>query len=114
MMRAPKSKPPKQVPLWLRRLQLVKAELKGLRFPHNAEEGFRQAVALSAASLRILRAEVRSSITRGDDRQVQAAIRRLLARLSHADARWTRFWKQERARCSRNDRLTVQNRLSQG
>ena len=54
-------KQPKQVPLWLRRLGLVKAELKGAHFPRSAEEGLRQVAALSAANLRILRAEVRSA-----------------------------------------------------
>jgi len=56
-------KQPKQVPLWLRRLRLVKAELKGERFPRNAEEGLRQVAALSAAGRRILRPEVRSAFT---------------------------------------------------
>ena len=90
---------PKQVPLWLRRLGLVKAELKGVRFPRNAEEGLKQVAALSAASLRILKAEVRSGLPGADERQVQAAFCRLLARLSQAETRWILHWKRERARC---------------
>ena len=93
-----KKKLPKQVPLWLRHLSLAKAELKGVRFPRNAEEGLAQVAALSAASLRILKAEVRSGLPGADERQVQAAICRLLARLSHAEARWIQHWKRERAR----------------
>ena len=92
-------KQPGRVPLWLRRLGLVKAELKGVRFPRNAEEGLQQVAALSAASLRILKAEVRSGLPGADERQVQTAICRLLARLSHAEDRWIQHWKMERARC---------------
>jgi len=90
---------PNQVPLWLRRLRLVKAELKGMRFPHSAEEGFRQTAALSATSLRILKAEVRSGLAGADEQRLEIATRRLLARLSHADAQRLRVWKRERARC---------------
>ena len=90
---------PKQVPLWLRRLGMVKAELKGAHFPRNADEGFRQAAALSAANLRLLKAEVRSGLAKADERQVEAAMQRLLARLSHADTKWTLRWERERARC---------------
>jgi len=43
-----------RVPPWLRGLRQVKAELRGVRFPRTAEEGFRQGVVLSAASLRML------------------------------------------------------------
>lgn len=89
----------KQVPRWLRRLHLVKGELKGVRFPRNAEEGLRQVAALSAANLRILREQVRSELPKASEREVEIATRRLLARLSHAEAEWTRAWKRERARC---------------
>ncbi len=89
---------PKQVPLWLRRLSLVKAEMKGVRFPRNAEEGFQQMAELSATNLRILREQVRSELPRPSEREVEIATRRLLARLSHAEAEWTRVWKRERAR----------------
>ena len=35
---------PKKIPLWLRRMDLVKAEMKTVRFPRTAREGFRQCV----------------------------------------------------------------------
>jgi hypothetical protein len=38
---------PKKIPLWLRRMDLVKAEMKTVRFPRTAREGFRQCVELS-------------------------------------------------------------------
>ena len=34
----------KKIPLWLRRMDLVKAEMKTVRFPRTAREGFRQCV----------------------------------------------------------------------
>ena len=89
---------PNQVPLWLRRLSLVQAELKSARFPRTAEEGLRQVAALSATSLRLLRTEVRSGLRRANDKQVETAMRRLLARLSHTEVEWARVWKNERAR----------------
>ena len=98
-MNVKKRKLARQVPLWLRRLRLVKADLKGVRFPHNVEEGLRQAAALSAANLRILKAEVRSGLAGADERRIEMATRRLLARLSHADARRKSVWTRERARC---------------
>jgi hypothetical protein len=94
-----KRKLQRQVPLWLRRLGLVKAELKGMSFPRNAQEGFRQAAALSAISLRLLKAQVRSELTRANRGADEIAMRRLLARFSRADARWIRVWQRERARC---------------
>jgi hypothetical protein len=94
-----KRKLPRQVPLWLRRLGLVKAELKGAHFPRSAEEGLRQVAALSAANLRILRAEVRSALAGVEESRVESATYQLLARLSRADAQRVSIWKRERARC---------------
>ncbi|MBI4381098.1 MAG: hypothetical protein HY574_07890 [candidate division NC10 bacterium] len=88
----------KQVPLWLQRLRLVKSELKSVRFPRTAEEGFRQVAALSTASLRILEEDVRSAMPRATEKQVRVAVRGLLARISRAEAQHTNFWQEERAR----------------
>jgi hypothetical protein len=41
-----------KVPLWLRRMDLVKAEMKTVRFPHTAQEGFRQCAELSDTARR--------------------------------------------------------------
>jgi len=87
--------------MWLRRLGQVKAELKGVRFPATAEEGFRQVLALSSTNLRILETQVRSERPGADRRQVRMEVRRLLARLARADAQWIQSWKRERARCFR-------------
>lgn len=91
-------KQPKRVPRWLRRLGLVKAELKAAHFPRSAEEGLRQVAALSAANLRILRAEVRSALAGAEESRVESATYQLLARLSRADAQRVSIWKRERAR----------------
>lgn len=88
----------KQVPLWLQRLGLVKAELKSVRFPRTAEEGLRQVAALSAVSLRMLKEDVRSDMPRATEKQVRVAMRGLLARISRAEAQHTNFWQKERAR----------------
>ncbi|MFZ5876447.1 MAG: hypothetical protein ACOYXU_08570 [Nitrospirota bacterium] len=40
--------------IWLRRLDLVHAELASIRFPRTADESLRLCAALSAASLRAL------------------------------------------------------------
>lgn len=81
-------KPPKKVPVWLRRLGQVKAELRGVRFPRTAEEGLQQTAELSATSLRILKTGTRSA----------PPTRILLARMSQADARQSIIWRKERAR----------------
>jgi len=91
-------KRPNRVPLWLRRLDQVKAELKGVRFPRTTEEGFRQCAELSETALHWLREEVRKSHPGASEGQVEREMRRLLARFSAADARWVARWRKERAR----------------
>lgn len=41
-------------PIWLRRLDVVRAELASVRFPRTADESLRLCASLSAASLRAL------------------------------------------------------------
>jgi hypothetical protein len=91
-------KKPKRVPLWLQRLALAKAELRGTRFPCSAEEGIRQVAALSAIGLRMLEEAVESTMSRATEGQVKVAVRRLLARLSQSEVQRTNFWQRERAR----------------
>ena len=87
-----------RVPLWLRRLDQVKAELKSVRFPRSAEEGFRQCVMLSATALRLLRESIRTAHPGASEEQIELEMRRLLARFAQADARWVAKWRKERAR----------------
>jgi len=91
-----RSAPVGELPLWLRRLGQVKAELRGTRFPRTAEEGFRQCVALSTAALRWLGDSIRDAYPRASEEQLETERRRLLARLSAAEGRWLAEWRKER------------------
>lgn len=86
------------LPLWLRRLDQVKAELKGTRFPRTAEEGFRQCAALSIAALGWLRDSLKGAHPKASHEELEREKRLLLARLSAAEARWLVRWRKERLR----------------
>jgi hypothetical protein len=88
----------RRVPLWLRRLDQVKSELKAARFPRTAEQGFRQCVMLSTTALRWLNDSIRHAHPGASEDKVETERRRLLARLSAAEARWLAEWRKERAR----------------
>jgi hypothetical protein len=92
----------RQLPLWLRRLDRVKAELKGTRFPRTAEEGFRQCVALSTTARRWLRDSIKDKHPNASEEQLEVERQRLLARLSAAECRWLAEWKKERVRYFRD------------
>jgi hypothetical protein len=91
-------KHPKSIPLWLRRLDLVKAEMKTVRFPRTAEEGFRQCAELSATALRWLRQSIKVEHPGASEEKVGLELRKLMARWSAADARWIAKSKKERDR----------------
>lgn len=93
-----KSAPVRELPVWLRRLDRVKAELKGTRFPRTAEEGFRQCVALSTTALRWFRDSIRDAHPWASEQELETERRRLLARLSAAEGRWLAEWRKERVR----------------
>jgi hypothetical protein len=78
----------KPVPRWLRRLDLVKAELKGWRFPRTAQEGLTLCAMLSAANLRIFYS------TAGHKTDPD----RLLNRLRQAELARIPKWKRDCAR----------------
>ena len=88
----------RHLPLWLRRLDQVKAELKGVRFPRTAEEGFRQCMMLSTTAHRWLRDSIKDNHPEASEEQLEAERRRLLARLSAAESRWLAVWRKERVR----------------
>lgn len=88
----------RELPVWLRRLDRVKAELKGTRFPRTAEEGFRQCVALSTTALRWFGDSIRDAHPKASEEELETERRRLLARLSAAEGRWLAEWRKERAR----------------
>lgn len=85
----------KEIPIWLKRLDLVRAELKGMRFPRTAEDGLRQCAELSAASMRLVKEEFRRSLRAGDENMVEEEIRGLMASFSTIDARWKDSWSEK-------------------
>ena len=88
----------KQPPLWLRRLDLVKAEMKTVRFPRTAAEGFRQCAELSETMRRWFLDSIRQEHPRWSEEQIEQERRLVLARFSAAETRWIAKWKEERDR----------------
>ncbi len=86
-----------EIPWWLKRLDLVRAELRGMRFPRTAEEGIRECAELSEASMRLLKEQVGRSLGTRNEETVDLEIRRLMARFSSMDKRWKAGWRKERA-----------------
>lgn len=88
----------KQAPIWLRRLDLVRAEMKHVRFPKTAQEGFRQCAELSETACRWFRESIRDHNSAASEEVIEQARRLLAARFSAADARHMKRWKIERER----------------
>jgi hypothetical protein len=84
-----------KAPLWLRRLDVVKAEMKGIRFPRTAQEGFRQCVELSETARRWFRQSIRADHRAASEEEIEKERRLLLARLCAAQARQIAKWKKE-------------------
>lgn len=85
----------KQPPLWLRRLDLVKAEMKTVKFPRTAAEGFRQMVMLSETARRWFLDSIRQEHPGWSEEQIEQERRLILARFSAAETRWIAKWKEE-------------------
>jgi len=85
------------IPWWLAKLDLVRAELRGARFPRTAEEGIRECAELSEASMRVLKEQVGRSLGTRNEETVDLEIRRLMVRFSSMDKRWKAGWRKERA-----------------
>lgn len=88
----------KKVPLWFRRIGLVKAEMKTVRFPRTTQEGFRQCAELSETARRWLRESIRDDHPGASEEEIEKERCLLLARLSAAEARHIARWKKERDR----------------
>ena len=87
-----------KVPRWLRRIDLVKAELKTVRFPRTAEEGFRQCAELSETARRWFRESIRTEHPGASEEKIEKERRLLLARFCAAQGRQIAKWKKERER----------------
>jgi hypothetical protein len=89
---------PRQLPIWLRKLDLVKAELKTVPYPRNAAEGFRQMVMLSETARRWFLDSIRQEHPKWSEEQIEQERRLILARWSAAQTRLIAKWKEERDR----------------
>ena len=88
----------KKIPLWLRRIDLVKAEMKLVRYPRTAQEGFRQCAELSETALRWFKQSIRDSHPGASEEEIEKERRLLLARFCAGEARRIAEWKKERDR----------------
>lgn len=88
----------KKVPLWCRRIGLVKAEMKTVRFPRTTQEGFRQCAELSETARRWFRESIRGDHPGASEEEIEEERRLLLARFSAAETRRIAEWKKERGR----------------
>lgn len=86
-------KHPKQPSLWLCRLDLMKAELKTMRFPRTAAEGFRQCAELSETARRWFLDSIRQDHPGAGEEEIEQERRLLVARFSAAQTRWIKKWK---------------------
>ena len=86
----------KQAPIWIRRLDLVKAEMRNVRFPKTAQEGLRQCAELSKTANRWVLDSIREDNPGAGEEAIEQARRLLAARLSAAEARHMKRWKKER------------------
>ena len=89
------------IPWWLKRLWVVRSEMKTTCFPSSAEEGLRQCAELSAVSIFLLKEEVRKSSWAVEEKRVVREVRDLMARFSAIDERWKSNRKEARATSER-------------
>ena len=88
----------KKAPLWFRRIDLVKAEMKAVRFPRTAQKGFSQCAELSETARRWFRESIRDDHPGASEEEIEQERRLLLARFSAAETRCIAEWKKERGR----------------
>jgi hypothetical protein len=79
-------------------MDLVKAEMKTVRFPGTAQGGFRQCAELSETACRWFRESIRADHPGASDEDVEKERRLLLARFCAVQARQIEKWKKERDR----------------
>jgi len=90
-----KMKDTKKPPRWLRRMDRVKAEMKTVRFPRTAQEGFRQCAELSETTRRWFWQSIRADHPGASQEEIEKERRLLLARQCAAQARQIAKWKKE-------------------
>jgi hypothetical protein len=90
------------MPLWLKRLGIVKTEMKGVRFPRTTQEGFRQCAELSETARRWFLQSIREAHRGANEEEIETERARLLARFSAAETHRIAKWKKERDRYFRD------------
>jgi hypothetical protein len=85
----------KKIPLWLKRIHIVRSEMKGVRFPRTAQEGFRQCAELSETARRWFWQSIRADHPGAGEEEIEEQRRLLLARRCAAQARQIAKWKKE-------------------
>ena len=88
----------RKIPLWLKRLGVVKTEMQSTRFPRSAQEGFRECAKLSETARRWFRQSIRDAHLGANEEEIEKERIRLLARFTAAEAGWIAKWKKERDR----------------
>jgi hypothetical protein len=76
-------------------MDLVKAEMKTVRFPGTAEEGFRQCAELSETARRWFRQSIQAEHPGASEEEIENERRLLLARRCAAQTRRIAKWKKE-------------------
>lgn len=89
------------VPVWLRRLHVVRAELRGSRYPRTADEGLRQMLRMSALALRWLDESGPSLRRRRPGATGKSWTEHLVRWMAQRDLERRRDWKRELDRCFR-------------
>ncbi len=79
-------------------MDLVKAELKSVRFPRTAAEGLRQCMELSEIARHWFLESIRSEWPAASEEGIENERRLLFARFSAGDDRRAAKWKKERDR----------------
>lgn len=96
MKRRDKMQRREEVPWWLKRLDVVRQELRGVRFPRTAEEGVRQCAELSEASMMLLKEEVGRALRTRNEETIEMETRRLMCRFSSIGKRWKAIRRNNR------------------
>jgi len=92
----------KTPPVWLRCLSLVKTEMKAVRFPRSAQEGFLRCAQLSDTARRWFLESLRHNHPRASAEQIEFQRRVWLARRTAAESRRIAGWKKDRDRFFRS------------
>ena len=92
----------KEIPWWLKRIDLVRDELRSIRFPSTAEEGLRHCADLSAACMGVFKDEIRKALHTKGEEPVERETSRLSAHFSRMDERWKAGRKEGRVSSKRH------------